>query len=146
MKKIIFLAFFSLILSGCGYAIVNNYKLEKYNNSEMPVCVNYAQRLKVVKPSLSYLDDCGNKKIKPAKYKSSYRQCDVFEPEVVSYSYCLENLPKPVHLVEKQVGDMTICYDRNNGIELPILYCQKDTVNIAVQKTVVKNSNQVLIK
>lgn len=68
---------------------------------------------------------CGSYRV-PDEYEELDGECDVLMPEVVSYSYCLAELPKPVHLVEKQEKDMTICYDRNNKVELPISYCQKD--------------------
>jgi len=149
MKKSVL--FITMILFGCQYEIVNDYRLEKYHNSEVPVCVNYAKRVKIIENAYSELDMCGNTKHTPAKYKETDRFCDIFEPQVVSYNYCLSNLQKPVHLVEKKVGDMTICYDRNNKVELPILYCQKDMINIqttevhtnVLQQTKVNNKTMI---
>ncbi len=70
------------ILAGCAeYRLTNDFLLERYNESEVPVCVVYPRYVKIVVPNQS-------------------------------------------------VVDMTICYDRNDKIELPILYCQKDMVNI----------------
>lgn len=127
MRYLFGLMALALIMTGCAeYRIVNNYSLEKYNDSEVPVCVNYPKRVKIVKPGYSATDICGNSISVPAEYEDSDRLCDIMDPEVVSYSHCLAELPKPVHLVEKQEKDMTICYDRNNKVQLPISYCQKD--------------------
>ena len=42
------------------------------------------------------------------------------------YDNCIAQLPYPVNFVEKEKDGTKICYDKNNKIELPILYCQKD--------------------
>ncbi|MBQ1997164.1 MAG: hypothetical protein II238_01810 [Alphaproteobacteria bacterium] len=155
MKKIL-LVLFVFVLSGCAERkIINNYSLEKYNGSEVPVCVNRPKLVKVVDVGgVKYdsnrqmiTDSCGIAVKFPPKYEELKSECEALPTTVVSYSYCLSELPKPVHLVEKKVGDMTICYDRNNKVELPILYCQKDMVNIqttdvttnVIQQTKVSN-------
>lgn len=147
MKKI-FCCLCLLFLCGCAeYTIVSDYKLEKWEDSEVPVCVSYPRRVKIERKAFEEVDACGNVVTPSVEYKDTGELCDVFEPEVVSYNYCLSRLAKPVHLVEKKVNDMTICYDRNNKIDLPILYCQKDMINIqtvdvqtnVVQKTKVNN-------
>ena len=146
MKKTL-LMLFVFVVSGCAErGVLNNYSLEKYNGSEIPVCVNHPKRVKVVRPGYRAMGVCGTFSV-PAEYEELNGECEVMEPQVVSYSYCLAQLPKPVHLVEKKVGDMTICYDRINKVELPILYCQKDMINIqttevttnVVQQTKVSN-------
>jgi len=43
-----------------------------------------------------------------------------------SYDHCISQLPYPLNLVEKKKDGITICYDKNNKVELPVLYCQKD--------------------
>jgi hypothetical protein len=131
MKKIF--NFLACLLCGCVMeqnSTIDVYKLEKYNGSEVPVCINYQQEVKVVKEGWYDTDDCGNEVYIPAQYESIKNSCNATHAKVVSYDYCLERLPKPSHLVEKKKDDMTICYDRNNKVELPILYCQKDMVNI----------------
>ena len=146
MKKILIV--FAL-LSGCvEYRVIHNYKLEKYKNSEVPVCVDYKQRLKVAEKSYVAIDACENEILIPEAYEETGRMCDILEEEVVGYSYCLASLPKPVHLVEKKKDDMTICYDRNNKVELPILYCQKDMINIQMTnvETAVTQQTNVLQK
>lgn len=126
MKRVFGLMAICVVLTGCmEQKIINNYSLEKYNGSEVPVCVNYPKRVKVVRPGYMAMGTCGNFRV-PDEYEELDGECDALMPEVVSYSYCLAELPKPVHLVEKQEKDMTICYDRNNKVELPISYCQKD--------------------
>ena len=125
MKKIL-LVLFVFVLSGCAERkIINNYSLEKYNGTEVPVCVNRPKRAKMVRMASTKFGTCGAYTV-PAEYEELDGECDILAPEIVSYSYCLAELPKPVHLVEKQEKDMTICYDRNNKVELPISYCQKD--------------------
>jgi hypothetical protein len=142
MKNKIMFLLFVILVSGCTrYEIVHNYKLEKFKDSDIPVCVDYSQRMEIIEDSYIAIDECENQKVIPEEVAVTDRICDVFVPKVVSYSYCLSELPKPVHLVEKKVGDMTICYDRNNKVELPILYCQKDMINI--QMTDVKTSMSV---
>jgi hypothetical protein len=142
MKKILFVLF---ILAGCAeYRLTNDFLLERYNESEVPVCVAHPRYVKMVAPNQSVVDMCDTEHSLATGYKNTDRLC---VKKVVPYSYCLSQLPKPVHLVEKRVGDMTICYDRNNKIELPILYCQKDMVNIqttdvttnVIQQTKVSN-------
>jgi len=131
MKK--YSLFLACLLCGCVMEqnrTMDVYKLEKYNGSEVPVCINYQQKVKVVKEGWYDIDDCGNEIYTPATYEPIKNSCNATHAKVVSYDYCLAQLPKPVHLVEKKKDDMTICYDRNNKIELPILYCQKDNVNI----------------
>ncbi len=131
MKK--YSLFLACLLCGCVMEqnrTMDVYKLEKYNGSEVPVCINYQQKVKVVKEGWYDVDDCGNEIYTPATYEPIKNSCNATHAKVVSYGYCLAQLPKPVHLVEKKKDDMTICYDRNNKIELPILYCQKDNVNI----------------
>lgn len=130
MKKISFLTLF--ILYGCVTQsdTINTYKLEKFNGSEVPVCVNYQQDAEIIQPGYWDIDTCGNTIQIPTQYKPVQNEYHPIRTSVVPYNYCLETLPKPVHLVEKKVGDMTICYDRNNKVELPILYCQKDMINI----------------
>ncbi len=71
-----------------------------------------------------------------------------------SYDYCINQLPYPLNLVEKKKDGITVCYDKNNKIELPVLYCQKDqniivnvnndinmqqTTNVS-QKSIMKNT------
>lgn len=131
-----------LILTGCAeYSVINNYSLEKFNDSEVPVCVNYPQRVKKVGYAYQTKGVCGPIQI-PAEYEVLDGECDALAPEVVSYSYCLAQMPKPVHLVEKQEKDMTICYDRNNHVELPISYCQKD-INVIQNTNVTTRVSQV---
>lgn len=130
MKKALFLAF---VLCGCAMEqtdTINKYKLEKYNGSDVPVCVNYQQDARLVKSGWYDTDTCGNEVYVPDEYEPITGVCNKTRTRVVSYDYCLAQLPKPVHLVEKRLGDITICYDRNNKIDLPILYCQKDMMNI----------------
>ena len=130
--------FMLLFICGCSeYRTLNEYKLEKYKNSEVPVCVNYRHRMKLVKDNSRFVtvDACGEEHRVPDEYEEADSFCSTLEPEVVSYNHCLAELPKPVHLVEKKVGDITICYDRNNKVELPILYCQKDMINIQTVTT-----------
>ena len=122
-----------VILCGCVMEpnkTIDVYKLEKYNNSEVPVCIHYQQKVKVIKDGWYDTDACGNETYTPAQYEPIKNGCNTTHAKVVSYDYCLAQLPKPIHLVEKKKEDMTICYDRNNKIELPILYCQKDNINI----------------
>ena len=131
MKK--YSLFLACLLCGCAMEpnrTMDVYKLEKYNGSEVPVCINYQQKVKVVKEGWQDVDDCGNEIYTPATYEPIKNPCNTTHAKVVSYDYCLAQLPKPVHLVEKKKDDMTIYYDRNNKIELPILYCQKNNVNI----------------
>ena len=133
MKKITFLAFICLSLSGCIQPITeqNNYRLEKLDGYEIPVCVNRPTKVRLVKQAKYDVNTCGNWVLStPEEYEILDGECDTLQPEIVSYNYCLERLPKPVHLVEKKKDDMTICYDRNNKVELPILYCQKDMISI----------------
>lgn len=128
MKKlyVVCLAFF---VSACiQYNSIEKYKLEKLPGYEMPVCVNYS---KVVRERPTWIDIGGEDRNRIEEDDS----IDSFSRQIVSYSYCLERLPKQVHLVEKKKNDMTICYDRNNKVELPILYCQKD-MNIRVYQEV----------
>lgn len=132
MKKI-WNVFTLIVLAGCAetnYRVVHNYKLEKYQNSEVPVCVDYKQTFKIAEYSWVDVDECNNETLVPEKYEPTGRTCDILTKEIVPYSYCLATLPKPVILVKKKKDDMTICYDRNNKVELPILYCQKDMINI----------------
>ena len=124
MKKATLLVF---VLCGCAMEqtdTINKYKLEKYNGSEVPVCVNYQQDARLVKSGWYDTDACGNEIYIPED------TCNKVRTKIVPYDYCLAQLPKPVHLVEKKLGDITICYDRNNKVDLPILYCQKDMINI----------------
>lgn len=105
-------------ISGCiRYESVYTYKLEKLKGYEVPVCVSYSQ---IASVNDAAWIDIGGEDRADVKIDGSVSK------EIVSYSYCLERLPKQIHLVEKKVNDMTICYDRNNKVELPILYCQKD--------------------
>lgn len=132
MKKIC-TVFILIGLTGCAetnYRVVHNYKLEKYQNSEIPVCVDYKQTFKITEYSWVDVDECDNEILVPEKHEPTGRACDILTKELVPYSYCLAKLPKPVVLVEKKKDDMTICYDRNNKVELPILYCQKDMISI----------------
>lgn len=55
-----------------------------------------------------------------------------------SYDECVRQLPLPVNFVEKKKDGTTVCYDKNNKIELPILYCQKDH-NVSVMVNVDNN-------
>ncbi len=132
MKKIFILL--AMMITGCAYNdTINHYKLEKINGSPVPLCVNYPQRVKIISYASFEMDDCGNEKEIPAIYEPIQGACSTLSPVIVSYDYCLRQLPLPLHLVEKQVKDMRICYDRNNGVELPISYCQKDmNVNISM--------------
>ena len=61
-----------------------------------------------------------------------------------SYDCCITQLPYPVNLIEKEKDGVKVCYDKNNKIELPILYCQKDhNVNVDVnvsQTSIMKNT------
>ena len=67
-----------------------------------------------------------------------------------SYDYCIAQLPYPLNLTEKEKNGEKVCYDKNNKVELPILYCQKDhnvmvnvdtNTNVNVRQTsVMKNS------
>ena len=117
MKKLFLISLF-FTLSGCiEYRSINTYKLEKVKGYEIPVCVSYSQRARI--NTATWIDIGG-------KDRTNVEIDDNVSKDIVSYSYCLEELPKQVHLVEKKVNDMTICYDRNNKVELPILYCQKD--------------------
>ena len=128
MKKYIIYSCITFLLCGCAknYVVLNNYSLEQFNDSEVPVCVNTPKRVIQKAAPFIAIDQCGNEFEVPGKYEESERLCDVLEKQVVSYSYCLAQMPKPVHLVEMKDGDMTICYDRNNKVKLPIMYCQKD--------------------
>ena len=133
MKKVKFLALACLGLGGCMQPIIeqNNYKLEKLDGYEVPVCVNHPTKVRLVKQARYDVNACGNWVLStPEEYEVLDDTCNILKPEIVSYDYFLERLPKPVHLVEKKKDDMTICYDRNNKIELPILYCQKDMISI----------------
>lgn len=131
-----------MLLAGCAkYGIINNYSLETYNGSEVPVCVNYPKRVKIVRPEYKAMGVCGEFTA-PAEYEELNGECDMLAPEAVSYSYCLAELPKPVHLVEKQEKDMTICYDRNNHVQLPISYCQKD-INVIQNTNISTHVSQV---
>lgn len=123
-----------VLLFGCTEYnnILHDYRLEKYNGSEIPVCVEYEQEFDVVKQGYYDVDTCGNDVYVPAQYEPVKDPCSQTKKRVVSYDYCLAQMSKPVHLVERKKDDMTICYDRNNKIELPILYCQKDMINIQV--------------
>lgn len=65
-----------------------------------------------------------------------------------SYDYCIAQLPYPLNLTEKEKDGEKICYDKNNKVELPVLYCQKDhnvmvnvdtNVNVS-QTSIMKNS------
>lgn len=130
MKKATLLVF---VLCGCAMEqtdTINKYKLEKYNGSEVPVCVNYQQDARLVKSGWYDTDACGNEIYIPDEYEPIKDTCNKVRTKIVPYDYCLAQLPKPVHLVEKKLGDITICYDRNNKVDLPILYCQKDMINI----------------
>ncbi len=128
MKKYISYCGIAFLLCGCAenYVVLNNYSLETFNDSEVPVCVNTPRRVIQIAAPFTATDQCGNQVEIPGEYEESGRLCDVMAKQVVSYSYCLAQMPKPVHLVEKKDGDMTICYDRNNKVKLPIMYCQKD--------------------
>ena len=129
----IYLLLISLVIFGCAKTpttTIEVYKLEKYNDSEVPVCINYKQNVKVLKDAYFGTDVCGNTSYVPMQYEPIKNGCNESNVKVVAYDYCLAQLPKPVHLVTKTKDDMTICYDRNNKVELPILYCQKDMVNI----------------
>jgi len=111
------------LISGCvRYEYTDEYVLKKLPGYEIPVCVNNS---KLIRQDSAWLDIARNDTEKTndtgSVENNSY--------QIVSYSYCLARLPKQVHLVEKREKDMTICYDRNNKVELPILYCQKD-INI----------------
>ena len=101
---------YTILLCGCQYEILNDYRLEKYKGSEVPVCVDYRKRVKIVKESYVEQDVCGNIRYVPSKYKETERLCDILEPQVVSYNYCLAQLPKPVHLVEKKIGNSTLLF------------------------------------
>lgn len=132
MRKVWHIILFSCSLQGCMEPMqtIDVYKLEKYNGSEVPVCINYQQKVNIVKPGWYDVDSCGNEIYIPAEYEPVKNTCSVTKTRVVSYDYCLERLPMPIHLVEKKENDITICYDRNNKVELPISYCQKDNVQI----------------
>ena len=128
MKKITLLITV-LTLFGCTKDKVN-FTLEKRDGYDMPVCVMHQYKVKVTKTEGFHIDSCGRNIKDPEEYEILTDKCNVIEPVVVSYDYCLANMPKQVHLVEKKKDDMTICYDRNNKVELPILYCQKDMINV----------------
>ena len=132
MKKIIFSMFIMIGLNACTPPFIeNNYKLEKIDGYEMPVCVNHPQTIKEIKSPEYDFGTCGRMVMtKPAEYEILDGECDILEPEIVSYDYCLANLPKKVFLVEKTKDGIKECYDINNKVELPILYCQKDMINI----------------
>lgn len=40
-----------------------------------------------------------------------------------SYGCCVAQLPYPMNLVEQRRNGVTICYDKNNKIEVPMFYC-----------------------
>ncbi len=132
MRKLCKCLFVLLLLQGCvePSRTIEVYKLEKYNGSEVPVCISYQQKAKLVSEDWYDVDTCGNEIHVPAQYEPIASSCDTRQVKIVPYDYCLATLPKPVHLVEKKEKDMTICYDRNNKVELPISYCQKDSVQI----------------
>ena len=122
----------TLLLGACVVEqnrIIDVYKLEKYNGSEAPVCVNYQQKVNVIKEGWYDTDKCGNEIYHPAQYEPIKNECNSTRAKVVSFDYCLAQLSKPVYLVEKKKEDMTICYDRNNKIELPITYCNTQDKN-----------------
>lgn len=121
MKKIGILCLAFCTAACVQYKSVGKYQLEKLPGYEVPVCVNYSG---VVRDNSTWIDIGGQDRNKEETLDTKN-----MEKRIVSYSYCLEKLPKQVHLVEKKEKDMTICYDRNNKVELPILYCQKD-INI----------------
>ena len=130
MRTIILITLLSII-SGCAqYQNKTDFKLEKHDGYDMPVCVMYQYEVEITKPAGFEYDSCGKVIKTPEEYKILTDKCSLIEPKIVNYDYCLSNLPKQVHLVEKKKDDMTICYDRNNKVELPILYCQKDMINV----------------
>ena len=125
MKRFWFVSLF-LCLCGCvRHTIINDYKLETYNNAEVPSCVNYRYRVALKPHSREIVDEC----LIPGAFDVENDDCKTLPTRVVNYKHCLKNLPKPVHLVEKTENNMKICYDRNNKIRLPISYCQKDMIN-----------------
>ncbi len=132
MQKIWLCVFISCLLQGCVEPVrtIDVYKLEKYKGSEVPVCVNYRQKVNLIREGWYDTDACGNETYMPAEYEPIKTSCNTNFVRVVSYDKCLAQLPLPIHLVEKKEKNMTICYDRNNKVELPILYCQKDNIQI----------------
>ena len=146
MKKILFL--FGVFCSGCMIepTTIDSYVLEKYNGSEIPVCIEYQQEAEIVKDGYWETDSCGNDVYVPDKYEVLKDKCSKKTARVVPYDYCLSRLPKPIFLVEKKIGEMTICYDRNNKVELPILYCQKDMINIQTTEVQTNVFQQTRIK
>ena len=80
-------------------------------------------------------------------FTGEYTQKDASPTERImmdSYDCCINQLPYPVNLVEKENDGAKICYDKNNKIELPILYCQKDHnvfVNVDTNLNVKQTTN-----
>ena len=122
MKKLEVILFACLVSACAQYRSIEKYRLEKAPGYDVAVCIGYSH---VVRENASWMDIGG-----ADRHKTEDVDLKDMERQVVPYSYCLERLPKQVHLVEKKEKDMTICYDRNNKVELPILYCQKD-VNVS---------------
>ena len=143
MKNIFYISItlVSFTLTGCsdGSRIANRYSLESLNGYDVPVCVNRPIYVKGVTVSAQR----GSLKRYDLSYEAIEGSDKMLEPIIVTYEYCLEQMPLQVHLVEKKDGDMTICYDRNNKIKLPLEYCQKD-INVIQQTSVnVKTSTNV---
>lgn len=149
MKKIFLcLALFLTACSANKTITQNNYSLEKYAGSEIPVCVNRPVVLieKIAPCSGNSISACARdmcgKIIDNGVYEPSNDVCDILEPEVVSYAYCLQHTPKPPHLVIKTEKDMISCYDRNNKILLPVQFCLPDTnVGVSVRNFTSLNLN-----
>ena len=60
-------------------------------------------------------------------FTKEYTEID-FEGKFImeTYDNCIAQLPYPPNFIEKEKEGTKICYDKNNKIELPVLYCQKD--------------------
>ena len=147
MKNTIFVISVATFLSGCIQPITeqNNYTLEKLDGYEVPVCVNRPVKVRQVNQAKYDVNTCGNWIMtEPAQYEVLNGECDKKEPEIVPYEYCLVNMPKKVFLVERTKEGVKECYDMNNKVELPILYCQKDMIsiqNVNTYTSVVQRTN-----